>query len=64
MVRNQENRGGAENARYESTEISKSPYPLPTIQWWLDGKFSGLDRIKNTKRSFLFHYETKPNIKG
>ena len=32
MVRNQENRGGAENARYVSTEVSKSPYPLPTIQ--------------------------------
>ena len=32
MVRNQENRGGAENARYGSTEVSKSPYPLPTIQ--------------------------------
>jgi len=27
MVRNQENRGGAENARYGSTEVSKSPYP-------------------------------------
>lgn len=32
MVRNQENRGGAENVRYGSTEVSKSPYPLPTIQ--------------------------------
>lgn len=29
MVKNQENRGGAENARYESTEISKRHYPPP-----------------------------------
>ena len=37
MVRNQKNRGAAENARYESTEISKSPYPpahYSMVTWW------------------------------